>query len=177
MTNFTNDWIAKRRELEQAATEGPWRRVTARGTTNHALHDACDVDIAIDYEGVWYEKGDAEFIADARTSLPLALDVLEKVAKLHSPIAIYDECDCEDKSTPDHVTDHAMAYDIGPSCNYVYDACRECCGLTDGAGYWWMHERCSMHLYGHRHGTDEPICATRAAIESALGESLTSPDE
>ena len=94
------DWIAKRERLGEAATEGPWRRVTEPGTKNHALHDARDADIATDYEGVWYNKGDAEFIADARTALPKALAALEAVLALHQPVKIYaqaDECGCGDE--------------------------------------------------------------------------------
>ena len=55
---------------------------------NHALHDARDADIATDYEGVWYDKGDAEFIADARTSLPAAVVALKAVLELHRPVDV-----------------------------------------------------------------------------------------
>lgn len=88
MTDVTRDWIAKCEHLEEAATEGPWRRVTEPGTENHALHDARDADIATDYEGVWYDKGDAEFIADARTSLPAAVVALKAVLELHRPVDV-----------------------------------------------------------------------------------------
>ena len=78
MTDFTRDWIAKREQLEGAATEGPW------------FQDSDDPGLVwgeqrSDGDGYWSlfasETGhdataqpqDAEFIADARTSLPAAL--------------------------------------------------------------------------------------------------------
>ena len=76
--------LAEMRAIEQAATEGPWRRVTEPGTKNHALHDARDADIATDYEGVWYDKGDAEFIADARSFVPKAIAALDAVLALNT---------------------------------------------------------------------------------------------
>lgn len=68
--------------LEAAATPKPWRRVTEPGTKNHALHDARDADIATDYEGVWYDKGDAEFIAASRAIVPRLIAAVEAVLTL-----------------------------------------------------------------------------------------------
>ena len=85
------DWIAEQRRIEQAATEGPWRAaVVARYT---------DADGDERGRGGIYPGGpsgpppifitpdwltaDAEFIADARTALPKALDALEAVLALH----------------------------------------------------------------------------------------------
>lgn len=73
-----DEWKA----LEAAATPGPWRCVTEPGTNNHALHDARDADIATDYEGVWYDKGDAEFIAASRTLVPRFIAAVEAVLTL-----------------------------------------------------------------------------------------------
>lgn len=85
------EWIAQRRELLDAATEGPW------------FQDADDPGIVragqrSDGDGYWSlfasetghdamtEWSDAALIADARTSLPTALDALEavlEVVRLH----------------------------------------------------------------------------------------------
>ena len=78
------EWIAKRRELLASATEGPW------------FQDADDPGLVwgeqrSDGDGYWSlfasetghdataEPSDAALIADARTSLPRALDTLEAV--------------------------------------------------------------------------------------------------
>jgi len=83
----TTDWIAKRRELLADATEGPW------------FQDADDPGLVwgeqrSDGDGHWSlfasETGhdaaaqpwDAALIADARTSLPRALDALEAALEL-----------------------------------------------------------------------------------------------
>lgn len=89
MTDFTRDWIAKREQLEQAATEGPW------------FQDAWDPGIVRGGDGRYWsifesEMGhdaaaapsDAAFIADARTSLPAALAALKAVLELHRPVEV-----------------------------------------------------------------------------------------
>ena len=85
------EWIAQRRELIEAATEGPW------------FQDADDPGLVwgeqrSDGDGHWSlfasetghdataEPSDAALIADARTSLPRALDALDavlEVVRLH----------------------------------------------------------------------------------------------
>lgn len=85
------DWIAEQRRIEQAATEGPWR---AAVVARYVDDDGCERG-----KGGIYPAGpmgppplfvtpdwvaaDAEFIADARTALPKALDALEAVLALH----------------------------------------------------------------------------------------------
>lgn len=106
-----DEWKA----LEAAATEGPWRRVTEPGTNNHALHDARDADVATDYEGVWYDKGDAEFIAASRTLVPRLIAAVEAVlAEERMPDA--DEWDLWDwgyNAALNTVTDNIRAALIG----------------------------------------------------------------
>ena len=72
------EWIAQRRELLDAATEEPWyatdginweARVTA------GCYELADVG----------KTSDAELIADARASLPRALDALEAVLEVVRP--------------------------------------------------------------------------------------------
>ena len=86
-----SDWIAERRRIEQAATEGPWRAaVVARFVDD----DGCERG-----KGAIYPAGpsgppplfvtpdwlaaDAEFIADARTSAPKMRAALEAALALH----------------------------------------------------------------------------------------------
>ena len=86
-------WIAKRRELLAAATEGPWSAADEHDgvgypawcvsqmrpgwesmtPTGGYVGDVADVE----------READARLIADARTSLPRALDKLEAVLELH----------------------------------------------------------------------------------------------
>ena len=90
MTDFTREWIAKREQLEQTVTEGPW---VNDGGGDIGQHYSCPkpwativgTDVAcMSYcyggSGVGVEREeDAEFIADARTSLPAALAALRAV--------------------------------------------------------------------------------------------------
>ena len=98
----TADWIKTRRELLDAATEGPWRWSNRQGVYlfgkrsrvvmafgRMGMHGAqpqfCDE------RGILQDGGranlnsfpDAALIADARTSLPRALDALDAVRALH----------------------------------------------------------------------------------------------
>ena len=91
------DWIAEQRRIEQAASKGPWEAGTGDGDPCPHVwasrSSGCVADITYvvsnDYGDVRPE--DAEFIADARTALPKALDALEAVLALW-PDA--DPCDC-----------------------------------------------------------------------------------
>ena len=92
MTDFTHEWIAKREQLEQAATEGPWHwepsSMAGKWPTlveSLATEDGEAVllgwgDDAFGIEG---DPADREFIADARTSLPAALAALKAVLDEH----------------------------------------------------------------------------------------------
>ena len=93
------DWIAERRRIEQAATEGGWR---AAVVARYVDDDGCERG-----KGAIYPAGpmgppplfvtpdwvaaDAEFVATARTALPKALDALEAVLELWPDT---DPCDC-----------------------------------------------------------------------------------
>lgn len=83
----TAEWIAKRRELLAAATEGPWRASLLDGVRYEDGSSSYRCGI---YPGaaqgpppVFVTNGidarDAALIADAQTSLPLALEALEAV--------------------------------------------------------------------------------------------------
>ena len=95
MTDFTRDWIAKREQLEQAATEGPWVREwctsdqwwTIHGQPNPAKGDdrmVCPEVATLNHREDW--TADVDLITDARTSLPAALDALEAVLATLPPV-------------------------------------------------------------------------------------------
>lgn len=81
------EWIAQRRELLDAATEGPWGatygpRELARVWTD-APDDAEALATITGFTRQADGAPDALLIADARTSLPRALDALEAVLEPH----------------------------------------------------------------------------------------------
>lgn len=90
------EWIAKRRELLDAATEWPWE-IRSYGPREYSVY-------APRWPGIIAELGngaeDATLIADARTSLPRALDALEAargLAKRHRDFVTKrgrDDCIC-----------------------------------------------------------------------------------
>lgn len=93
------EWIAQRRELLWPATEGPWAPWLDQDGAKHmngllmvGNADAVIPDGEVYIEGVdvnpvahTYTPEDRAFIADARTSLPAALDALEAVLTEHEP--------------------------------------------------------------------------------------------
>ena len=87
------DWLAERRRIEQAASEGPWEHEGVGEIIQHfSLPEPATV-VSTDVACMGYCYGgsaagverdeDAEFIADARTALPKALNALEAVLALH----------------------------------------------------------------------------------------------
>ena len=86
------DWLAERRRIEQAATDGPWVREWStpdqwwiiHGQPNPAKGDdrmVCPEVATLNHREDW--TADAEFIADARTSAPKMRRALEAVLALH----------------------------------------------------------------------------------------------
>ena len=87
------DWLAERRRIEQAASEGPWEHEGVGEIIQHfSLPEPATV-VSTDVACMAYCYGgsaagverdeDADFIADARTALPKALNALESVLALH----------------------------------------------------------------------------------------------
>ena len=85
------DWVATRREIEQAATDGPWMSEwdtsdewwTIHGQPNPTKGDermVCPEVATLQHSEDW--TADVDFITDTRTSLPLALDALDAVLDL-----------------------------------------------------------------------------------------------
>ena len=67
---------------------------------------------------------------------------------------IYDECECEDTTTPGHVD----VEEVGITCNLLHIACRECC--TSGVDIRYQTEDCAN---GHDHRDTQ--CPTIAALD------------
>ena len=74
------EWIAKRRELLAAATEGPWAPEDVYGLVAPTKIDGYTHPVER-AETIRQGAADDALIADARTSLPRALDALEAVPK------------------------------------------------------------------------------------------------
>ena len=74
------EWIAKRRELLAAATEGPWSPEDVYGLVAPTKIDGYTHPVER-AETIRQGAADDALIADARTSLPRALDALEAVLK------------------------------------------------------------------------------------------------
>ena len=69
------DWIAERHRIEQAASEGPWE-------INGAGEYVSGVGLMVAPDDGGVSGTDVEFIADARTAMPKALNALEAVLAL-----------------------------------------------------------------------------------------------
>ncbi len=87
------DWLAERRRIEQAASEGPWEHEGVGEIIQHFSLPEPATIVSTDVACMGYCYGgsaagverdeDAEFIADARTSAPKMLAALEAVLALH----------------------------------------------------------------------------------------------
>ena len=111
------DWIAARRELLDAATEGPWLSTDVYPLVSPVQIDgfAHPVERA---EAVAQAGADSALIADARTSLPMALDAL------HGVLAKHYEGD--------------SSYGYAPNGDYVdLGPCCETCGTNGEYGVPW----------------------------------------
>lgn len=86
--------------------------------------------------------------------------VIEKIRELHKPFGIYTECD-HDHTEADLENDLAFEImEVGIVCEdgLMYQVCLSCC---TGDGF--QTEDCATD---HKHGKDEPICATSALLEA-----------
>ena len=91
--------------------------------------------------------------ADERDKLAAAV---ERVRALHRTVGIFDECDCDDDAKAEG---HLDIYEVGLTCNKLYDICDECC-RDDG----YQTEECADY---HRHGLPDEayLCATIRALD------------
>ena len=80
----TADWIKRRRELLDDATEAPWTPEDVYGLVAPTKIDGYTHPVER-AEAIRQGAADDALIADARTSLPAALDALEAVLTYHRP--------------------------------------------------------------------------------------------
>lgn len=165
---MTADEIARLRALKRDAPPLPYRyREGAEGDpSNGPTFTALEAEHP---DLIWSEiaRGDYDawsgyglmYAAEACTALPKALDALEAVLALHRRVGIYDDCECDDKNTPEHED----IYEIGVTCNKVYEICAAC--RRDDV---YQSEECVNY---HQHDTGEHYCpsGTVVAIAEALG--------
>lgn len=129
MTTITG-WITTRRSLAEKATPYPWCTYEAHGS--HGVEGPDEEMIFVETYGITHTAApaDAQFVADARTSLPTALTALETVANLHRRVGTYEVCtasnihDCDDNMS-DHVPVIAGGDYIHPDVRIGW-ACDEC---------------------------------------------------
>ena len=79
----TADWIKRRRELLDDATEAPWTPDDVYGLVAPTKIDGYTHPVER-AEAIRQGAADDALIADARTSLPLALEAIEAVQRLHA---------------------------------------------------------------------------------------------
>ena len=97
------DWINRRRELLDDASPGPWV-TTADGADTLSAGFNPDGHLCL-YAGFGWDD-DAALIADARTSLPLALDALDAVLAQHRPVSYAATANCG-----------LVLYEVCPTCH------------------------------------------------------------
>ena len=102
----TADWIKGRRELLASATDGPW--TATRSAWGRGLEGPEEAMIFVETLGVTWAPNpvDADVIADARSSLPLALDALDAVLTQHRPVSYAATANCG-----------LVLYEVCPTCH------------------------------------------------------------
>ena len=158
-------WLDQGKALAGQATEGPWEAYEDSDyqpagcppIIEHLVYAGAVETPIIDW-GNGSTKADAEFIADARTRLPQALNALQAVLDLHQPRTIYEpagDWDGEGKYEPycvhgddaDH-PDHKMIDGWWQCTTSPETVCNE---ATEGDPWPWP-------------------CPTVRAIQDAIGE-------
>lgn len=80
------DWIAERRRIHDAATEGPWAIGSWRDRTfQHHMTIEPEVGSRTIGDVTDDHQGNATAIVDAHNALPTLLTAAEKVLELHQP--------------------------------------------------------------------------------------------
>ncbi len=124
------DWLAERRRIEQAATDGPWVREWStpdqwwiiHGQPNPAKGDdrmVCPEVATLQHPEDW--TADVDFITDARTAMPKALAALEAVLARHP----WECLECE-----------GIDLDASPRCGHCYEPwpCPTVAAITEALG-------------------------------------------
>ena len=104
----TADWIKGRRELLDAASPAPLHFQRWGGQKNQNGDYAESILFDASGEPLVYELSDVEgeLIADARSSLPLALDALDAVLTQHRPVSYAATANCG-----------LVLYEVCPTCH------------------------------------------------------------
>jgi hypothetical protein len=120
-------------------------------------------------EGQWCGELEETFaavesIVDARVAAAVVAErerLREKIAELHAPFNIYDECDHEHTDEDVREGKALDIHEVGYTCALSYVSCRECCTDYDGLHY-WPTEECADH---HEHTLNpDDRCATVALL-------------
>ena len=121
----TQEWIDKGKALADQATQGPWDtdgcEVTQHWSRPEPWQTIVDTEVScMDFCYGGSAKGveryeDAEFIADARTRLPQALNALQAVMEIHKPF-------------------HADHHYIGMNGGSLHRFVRRCEGCEESGG-------------------------------------------
>lgn len=166
-----SDRLDRIEQRAEDATEGPWVvngpdddwAAISSGPDSvvhaYAEHVMCD-ECGDDFHGrpeVAIGVEDAEFIADARTTVPALVSALRAVLDMHKPMTMYEHEDCCENDSDDH-REERHAEDVVQGGEYF------CMDLPTGIVL--CHE-CSRDL--DFDGRDYP-CPTVRAITAALGE-------
>ena len=143
----TADWIKGRRELLDAASPAPLHFQRWGGQKNQNGDYAESILFDASGEPLVYELSDVEgeLIADARSSLPLALDALEAVLAQHRPVSYAATANCG-----------LVLYEVCPTCHDKAGV--HPCGC-------WRDED-QIHICAECNKVWP--CATAEAIETAL---------
>ena len=132
------DWIKTRRGLLDAASPRPWELICGGEYVDGVGLDVGHLDGGV-------RACDAELIADARTSLPLALDALDAVLARHRPVSYAATANCG-----------LVLYEVCPTCHDKAGV--HPCGC-------WRDED-QIHICAECNKVWP--CATAEAIETAL---------
>ena len=101
----TADWINRRRELLDDATEAPWTPEGVYGLVAPTKIDGYTHPVER-AEAIRQGAANAALIADTRTSLPLALDALDAVLAQHRPVSYAATANCG-----------LVLYEVCPTCH------------------------------------------------------------
>ena len=105
MTATAADWITRRRELLDDATEAPWTPEGVYGLVAPTKIDGYTHPVER-AEAIRQGAANAALIADTRTSLPLALDALDAVLAQHRPVSYAATANCG-----------LVLYEVCPTCH------------------------------------------------------------
>ena len=157
----------------EAATPGPWHKEYADGADDRpqVWVTTTDGDAEFSVGPVHYvthqTQHDGQFIADARTDVPAlvaalreAQSTIARVAAIHRPYGIYEECGHDHEPDEPGVTE---VDDVGLVCaeGKMYDICGSCCAHDFEGG---QDAECAEN---HAHAKGEAICDTFAALHVA----------